>query len=636
MNSIRLPHEHLVILCLVVFAFSSCAYQQLPPPPGDAQANAPASTATYTVEELASVPSLFNARQLPDGGIVYVSDQSGDYELWVRPASGQPEQLTTLRQLVVNPRVAPDGASVVFGSDFGGNERYDLYRLDLKSRKIEPLVATKDISETGHRFSPDGKWLAYEADPEIQFRPQLYMRELATGTEQQLTKGAVPAYAPVWSHDGQQLAAVRTGDDQHGDLLIVSVADARVMEIKPPSDGHILRPVEFSPDNRQLLARTKNAEGFEQLALVNLAGGSVKRISTPRWDVGEATWHDAAGIFFTRNVSGRYGLYHLPTPDAAPTELIAPRGVVSDLDVNKDGTKLSFVRADATQPADLYSHDLKSRQTAQLTRSLPAKIDPARLSAAEPFKVSSFDGTPIEGLLYRPKSGGTRQPYPAVALIHGGPNGQSVEDFSPMTQALAQSGFVVVEPNYRGSTGYGKKFEDLNNKDWGGGDRRDVRAVLEHFVREGLIDRRRIGITGGSYGGYMTLIALTKDPDFYAAGADSYGMHDLAEDYNLTKDRFGLWYETEMGTPEKSPELFADRSPISFLKDLKAPLIVFQGANDTNVPQAESDKMVSELKKMGRKVEYIVYRDEGHGFTRRPNRIDNMRRTTDFFREHMK
>jgi dipeptidyl aminopeptidase/acylaminoacyl peptidase len=150
-----------------------------------------------------------------------------------------------------------------------------------------------------------------------------------------------------------------------------------------------------------------------------------------------------------------------------------------------------------------------------------------------------------------------------------------------------------------------------------------------------VIDRNRVGITGGSYGGYMTLIALVKDPDFYRAGADSYGMFDLVEDYNLTKDRFGLWYETEMGTPQTHAALFADRSAIRFLDQIKAPLIVFQGANDSNVPKDESDKMVEALKKMGRKVEYVVYPDEGHGFTRRPNRIDNMQRTVAFFREHL-
>ncbi|MGB7924295.1 MAG: S9 family peptidase [Pyrinomonadaceae bacterium] len=618
------------LLLLVVVLFSLTVYSQK---------NKPEAVQPYSAEELAHVESTYEARLLPGArGIVYVNDKSGVYELWHRPSEGAPEQLTTLKQQVTNPRLSPSGDSIIFGSDYGGNERYDLFRFDLKTKKTEALTQTKEISETQHRFSPDGKWLALEADPDIQFRPQIFVMELATAKRRQLTKGKVPAYRPVWSHDGKQIAATRTGDEQNGDLLIISVADGAVKEIKPPADGFIIWAIEFSPDSRQLLARTKNKQGFYQLALVDVSTGSSKRIGPEQWDVDEAVWSEKAGIFFTRNVSGRYSLWRMLTAEAAAEEVIAPRGVVRDLDISRDGARLSFIREDATQPAEIYLYTLATKQTEQLTRSLPKRIDPSRLSEAEPFKIKSFDGTQVEGFVYKPRADAVAQsarPLPAVAYIHGGPNGQSVEDFSPFVQALTQAGFVVVEPNYRGSTGYGKAYEDLNNKDWGGGDRKDVRAVLEHFIEQGLIDRDRIGITGGSYGGYMTLIALAKDPDFYRAGADSYGMFDLVEDYNLTKDRFGLWYETEMGTPETHAELFADRSAIRFLDRIKAPLIVFQGANDTNVPQHESDKMVEALKKMGRKVEYVVYADEGHGFTRRPNRIDNMQRTVSFFHEHL-
>ena len=623
------PSRGLLVLIAVMFSFTVYPQKNKPEP----------DKPPYTAEELAQVQSTYEARLIPgDRGVVYVNDRSGVYELWYRPSNGEPEQLTSLKQQVTNPRLSPAGDVVVFGSDYGGDERYDLFRLDLKTKKVEPLTQTKDISETQHRFSPDGKWLALEADPEIQFRPQIFVMDLLTAKRRQLTKGGVPAYHPVWSHNGKLIAATRTGDEQNGDLLVVSLSDGAVKEIKPPADGFIIWPVEFSPDSRRLLARTKNKQGFYQLALVDVSTGSLKRIGPEQWDVDEAAWHEKAGIFFTRNVSGRYSLWGMREPDAEAKEIIAPRGVVRDLDISRDGARLVFIREDATQPAEIYLYTLATKQTQQLTRSLPERIDPARLSPAEPFKVKSFDGTQVEGLFYKPRIDDAAQsgkPYPAVAYIHGGPNGQSVEDFSPFVQALTQAGFAVIEPNYRGSTGYGKAYEDLNNKDWGGGDRKDVRAVLEYFIEQGMIDRNRIGITGGSYGGYMTLIALAKDPDFYKAGADSYGMFDLVEDYHLTKDRFGLWYETEMGTPETHAELFADRSAIRFLDRIKAPLIVFQGANDTNVPKHESDKMVEALKKMGRKVEYVVYPDEGHGFTRRPNRIDNMQRTVAFFREHL-
>jgi Tol biopolymer transport system component len=387
------PSRYFLLLTAVAI-FSLTVYPQKNRPE---QARRP-----YTAEELAQVQSTYEARLLPGGkGVVYVNDQSGVYELWYRPSNAaKPEQLTTLKQQVVNPRLSPAGDVVIFGSDYGGDERYDLFRLDLKRKKVEPLTQTKDISETAQRFSPDAKWLALEADPDIQFRPQIFVMEVGGTKRRQLTKGAVPAYHPVWSHDGKLIAATRTGDEQNGDLLVISVADGAVKEIKPPADGFIIWPVEFSPDSRSLLARTKNKQGFYQLAVVDMSSGNTKRIGPEQWDVDEAVWHDHAGIYFTRNVSGRSSLWRMRTPEAEPEEIIAPRGTVRDLDISRDGSHLSFIREDATQPAEIYLYNIAAKRTEQLTRSLPEKIDPERLSVAEPFKVKSFDGTEVEGLFY--------------------------------------------------------------------------------------------------------------------------------------------------------------------------------------------------------------------------------------------
>jgi dipeptidyl aminopeptidase/acylaminoacyl peptidase len=292
-----------------------------------------------------------------------------------------------------------------------------------------------------------------------------------------------------------------------------------------------------------------------------------------------------------------------------------------------------FSKEDATSPKEIYLLDLRTKNIHQLTQSLPEGISSKYLSKAEPFKLKSFDDVTIEGFFYNPiKSSNS---FPAVIYVHGGSGAQSMDEFSPTIQALAQVGIVVLAINYRGSTGYGKKFEDLNNKDWGGGDRRDIRAVAEHFIKKGLIDSNNVGITGGSYGGYMTLIAMTKDSNFYAAGAEKYGMPDLVADYEITNDRFGLWYETEMGNPKTDSVLFQDRSPINFITNLKAPLIVFQGANDTNVPKEESELVVNTLKNIGRDVEYVVYHNEGHGFTHRENNIDCIQRTVNFFKKYL-
>src|SRR5262249_10536217 len=187
-------------------------------------------------------------------------------------------------------------------------------------------------------------------------------------------------------------------------------------------------------------------------------------------------------------------------------------------------------------------------------------------------------------------------PPPAVVVVHGGPNGQVTHSFRTPYHVLAEAGFVVIAPNYRGSTRYGKAFEDANNKDWGGKDLKGFTPAVKHFPDKGWIDPKRVGIRGGSYGGYMTLMALCRTPEVWKAGVELYGMPDLVMDYLLSKSRFADWYETEMGDPKTNAALYRERSPLPYLDDVRAPLLVFQGAGDTNVPRAESDLLVAVLR----------------------------------------
>src|SRR5262249_53060934 len=271
------------------------------------------------------------------------------------------------------------------------------------------------------------------------------------------------------------------------------------------------------------------------------------------------------------------------------------------------GEHLALLRGDVRRPADIWvaRHPLKSGKDwplgdrlKQITFSLMGGVRPEELSKGEIVSYKSFDGLKIHALVLKPRVSRLGTPPPAIVFVHGGPNGQVTMSLRTIYHVLTEAGFVVIAPNFRGSTGYGKAFEDANNKDWGGGDLKDLAAAVKFFARRGDIDPRRVGITGGSYGGYLTLMALTRTPDLFKAGVELYGMPDLVMDYYLAKTRFADWYHTEMGNPKTDAALFRERSPLLYLDDIKAPLLIFQGAGDTSVPKPESDLLAAVLKEL--------------------------------------
>ncbi|MGE3808701.1 MAG: alpha/beta fold hydrolase, partial [Gemmataceae bacterium] len=565
---------------------------------------APAQRAAYTPEQLSLIRAVSESELSPDGETVaFVSDSTGALELWTVPAAGGwPSQLTNLGEQVGEVRYSPDGKFLVFTSDEGGNERRDLYRVPAAGGKLEKLLGSP-ASESEPRFAPDGKRLAFTADPDPKraFLFQLHVLDLDSGKTTQLTREPLNVSTPVWSRDGNFLAVTRSGDDQKGEVLLVDARSGAKTEVPPPIKGGILWPQAFSPDGKALLVIMRNPEGYEQLGLVSLEPGKEGKLPRPqdpvfigpgKHDVTNAVWN-RHGIFFAVNEGGKSALYLLREPRGEPVSIELADGVAHGLSFDKEANRLALLQEAVQRPADVWVLDVAAGLRAgkspvrcpakQVTYSLMGGVVPGKLAAGKLEAYESFDKRKIEALVLEPPVKRLGTPPPAIVYVHGGPNSQVRYTFLPFFHVLTEAGFVVIAPNYRGSTGYGQAFQDLNNKDWGGGDLNDIEAAVKHFAKAGLIDPQRVGITGGSYGGYMTLMALSKKPDLFKVGVERYGMPDLVMDYMIAKSRFADWYETEMGNPRQDAALFRERSALPFLDDVKAPLRIFQGAGDTNV-----------------------------------------------------
>jgi dipeptidyl aminopeptidase/acylaminoacyl peptidase len=585
----------------------------------------------YAPKRLALVRQVTSVDAAPNGKeAFFATDITGAMELWKVPANGGwPVQLTDLGQQVTETDISPDGKEIIVASDYGGDERPDLFLLPAAGGEAEN-VTKSTRAETSPVFSPDGGRLAFLADPGEPFVFNLFVLDLATRKERQLTHETVNVHFPVWSPDGKLIAATRTGDDRAGDLILAAADGSMVEYGAPPVKGGITIPQAWSPDGKFLLTTAEDEQGFHRLYLIATAG-KARFIGPSGWDVEHAKWNKTAGILFTRNEGGASALYRLRTPDAKPERLTPVKGRVEGLVLDAAGRFVFYDWSDSSHAPDVWKLDLAAGNRTQLTHSMLGGVKAEDLSKGEIIAYPSFDGKIVSAIYLKPPVARLGTPPPIVVMAHGGPDWQSFDDFHPMRQSLAEAGFAVLAPNFRGSTGFGRAFLDANRKDWGGGDRKDMIAGVRFLAARGAADAKRAGITGGSYGGYSTLYALARNEGDWAAGVASYGMPDLALDYELSKSRFATWYETQMGNPKDDAALFKERSAITYLDQLTAPLLIFQGANDTNVPLPEAELVFKRLEKSGRDVGMIVYPDEGHGFTRRKNLTDYYERTVAFF-----
>jgi dipeptidyl aminopeptidase/acylaminoacyl peptidase len=324
-------------------------------------------------------------------------------------------------------------------------------------------------------------------------------------------------------------------------------------------------------------------------------------------------------------------------PDGTRRRGIGPAtGITYFQEFSRDGRLALLLHADAQHAFDVWVHELDRDTTWQVTHSMVGGVDPDALAASHLVHYSTFDERRISAFVLMPFNLRRDGSNPAIVMPHGGPSGQWQDWFNSDAAYYANRGYIVILPNVRGSTGYGKEFEDLNNRDWGGGDLRDLLAAADYLVSTGYVTRDRIGITGGSYGGYLTLAALAFAPDRWAAGVDFFGVSSILTLAQTTDPLIGPYLAREMGTLPADEALMRERSPLTRASDIRAPLLILQGANDPRVPLAESQQIMEAVRRGGGIAELVVYPDEGHGFAKRENQLDSQRRAVAWFDQHLR
>ncbi len=607
---------------------------------------APQGTAGSPVDipDLLSTVRLGEAAWSPDGRqILYSGNASGRINLWIMNSDGTgAHQLLHSDEAQSGAIWSKDGQSVVYQQDRGGDEIYDLYTVPAAGGTPQALTQTDQISETNPHFSPDGKWLAFQHKEKQGSSVNLAMMDWSTHQVRLLTHEKDPKRSwdiVTWSPDGKTLYANR--GDLHEDTSAWSVdaatGDAR--ELTPHKGNVLIGASSLSPDGKTLLIGSNEKDGYGNVALLDLATLQKKWITDTQWDAQPGSFSAAGDLFtWSLNADGRTSIHftdaktYKEVPRAIPEGLNYENGNPSPF--APDG-RLLFVHQDSTHAPNFYVLGMGGAPI-QITHGESPGLRKAVLPPTQLVHYTSFDGKVISAFLAMPFNLKRDGSNPLIVLPHGGPTGQVVDSFSPRIIALVSRGYTVIAPNVRGSTGYGVAFEKANYQDLGGGDLQDEIYGVKFMEPTGYIDPKKVGITGGSYGGFMTLMAIGKAPDIWAAAVEEYGIIDW---YTMLQHSDPLLQEYEkslLGDPVKDRAKYEAASPIQFLRKERAPLLVMQGDRDIRVPREEAAQVVDILKKEGRTVDAVYYPQEGHGFMKREDQIDEITRMVAWFDKYLK
>lgn len=614
--------------------------------PASLQSPANPDAAPVPVEDLSYTRSLGSTAWSADGEAIFlVTSLTGRNNIWKIPAGGGwPVQLTRSDERQGGLKASPDGRTLYFTQDVGGDEQYDIYAVPTQGGVARNLTKTPELRENGLLIAPGGASGVVSTKLRSDGQVNLAMIDLASGKTTPLVTESNPVFrwSPIaWIEGGKALIAVRSNANSTlAEVWRVDVPSGRKTRLMG-AKGTIFRASDATPDGSLIAVTTNEGTGQLRAGIYDTIAQAWRTLTPTLWEQSSGAFSpDGETLTVVRNEDGRSiaSLVDVETLEEGPLPL--PAGTNSfaggGAPFSPDGSALLVVHSGADAPSDLQVLDLVSGQTNTVTAMGLASLQSKNLPKSQIVTYPSFDATLVSAIVTMPfnlKRDGTN---PAILLPHGGPTGQSRDRFNRTATALASRGYIVLQPNVRGSTGYGQEFQNANFQDLGGGDLLDVIAGKQFLVESGFVDADKVGITGGSYGGYMTLMALAKTPEEFAAGAQLFGIINWFSMYETSDALLQQYLISLLGDPVKDKAVYEAASPITFIRDIKAPLLTLQGARDIRVPQGQALEIAAILEEIGTPNETVIYEAEGHGFAKRENQIDSLRRVIDWFDHHLK
>jgi len=578
---------------------------------------------------------------LRSGELLYTSDITGQFNLWQQKVGprGEPglaRPLTVYADRSVRLIVpAPDGRTIFFAADQDGDEMLQLYRLEARGGDPVALTANRKAQHYINPgcIDPASRRILFSDSSRDPDDVDIVLLDLNRGKSTlPLPQGSHWSDA-LWDPAGRRFSVIQYHSNTHLQSFVHDLTKKSTVEIVPHESEAWVTPEAWTRDGRGLLVRSDVDREFKQLELVDVASGKRTVVAAPEGDVENVAFSSKTGtLIYSVNDRGNSTLYagHLGGRLRKVTALAT--GCRSNLiwgnplALAPDGRLAAVNWETGTGPPELRTFSTDGRHATQLTVSMVGGVPDGPLPRPKPVRFRSSDGLGVTAFYYRPK----RRPkgrMPAVLSIHGGPESQSRPEWSfagSLHAWLNAQGIAVLAPNIRGSTGFGKSYQKLIHHDWGGAELEDLRAAAEWLRNRPEIDASRLGVYGQSYGGFATLSCLARLPEYWKVGVDIFGPANLITMARSLPPHWVRFTDEWIGNPDREADFLRERSPITYVDNVRADLLVIQGANDSRVNKAESDQMVERLRASGRKVEYLVFDDEGHGFTRRSNELKSM------------
>jgi dipeptidyl aminopeptidase/acylaminoacyl peptidase len=604
----------------------------------------------YTVAQFMDIVQINGGSFSPDDSKLLISSkESGIFNaIEIDIKTGQQTPLTKSGDnAIFGYSYFPKDNRVLYGGDKGGNEITHLYVLS--NGDVVDLIQDSTAKAEFYGWSYNQKLMYYASNSRDKRFFDLYSVQVGNSTEEKVypssvvyknEKGLNPS---TISNDDRYIALSENITTNNSNMYLLDTQTGK-SELLSAHEGDVhYNPQYFSLDGSKLIYLTNEGSEFMYLASYDIAAKTKTKLEEAPWDI----------MYSTLSRNGKYRVVAINNDARTEIKIYdesnggalvkiegLPEGDITGVNISDSEKLMSFYVSSSKSPSNLFVYNFETKEVKQLTNTMSKEIASEDLVAGEVIRFKSFDGMEIPSLLYKPKGLKEGEKAPALLFIHGGPGGQTRLNYSPVIQHLVNHGYVILAVNNRGSSGYGKTFFAADDRKHGNEDLRDCVESKKFLATLPYVDMDKIGIMGGSYGGYMTMAALAFTPEEFKVGVNLFGVTNWIR----TLKSIPPWWEAnrkalylELGDPFTADSVaLYNKSPLFHTDKITKPFIVLQGSNDPRVLQVESDEIVANAKKNGVPVEYVIFPDEGHGFVKKENNITASEEILKFLDKYLK